>query len=214
MKHSRASEKQRRHHRPGRPVQRPDAGARARSASPTQFGSAAASRSWRSTWSTRWCLKKSSNSAKDKTAVLVLEEGQPEFIEQEIATVPAARGRCRRSCTARTCMHMAGEYNVGVAGARPVEVPRAARAASEHSLRFIMVECDSETKQEAAIAARRAAGATADLLHRLPGAAGVLGDEAGGAGRSAGRTSRWTSAATPSPASSRSRRATRCSATA
>jgi len=48
---------------------------------------------------------------KDKTAVLVLEEGQPEFIEQEIATV-LRRADAPAKLHGKDCMHMAGEYNV------------------------------------------------------------------------------------------------------
>jgi indolepyruvate ferredoxin oxidoreductase alpha subunit len=48
---------------------------------------------------------------KDKTAVLVLEEGQPEFIEQEIATI-LGRARLASELHGKDCMHMAGEYNV------------------------------------------------------------------------------------------------------
>jgi indolepyruvate ferredoxin oxidoreductase alpha subunit len=47
---------------------------------------------------------------KDKTAVLVLEEGQPEFIEQEIATV-LRRADAPAKLHGKDCMHMAGEYN-------------------------------------------------------------------------------------------------------
>ena len=39
-----------------------------------------------------------------KRAVLVLEEGQPEFIEQDIATMLRRADVCRpERCTARTC---------------------------------------------------------------------------------------------------------------
>ena len=48
---------------------------------------------------------------RDKTAVLVLEEGQPEFIEQEIATV-LRRADAPAKLHGKDCMHMAGEYNV------------------------------------------------------------------------------------------------------
>jgi indolepyruvate ferredoxin oxidoreductase alpha subunit len=48
---------------------------------------------------------------KDKTAVLVLEEGQPEFIEQEIATI-LRRADAPAKLHGKDCMHMAGEYNV------------------------------------------------------------------------------------------------------
>jgi indolepyruvate ferredoxin oxidoreductase, alpha subunit len=46
----------------------------------------------------------------DKKAVLVLEEGQPEFIEQEIATV-LRRADVPAKLHGKDCMHMAGEYN-------------------------------------------------------------------------------------------------------
>jgi indolepyruvate ferredoxin oxidoreductase alpha subunit len=49
--------------------------------------------------------------AKDKTALLVLEEGQPEFIEQEIATF-LRRADVGAKLHGKDCMHMAGEYNV------------------------------------------------------------------------------------------------------
>jgi indolepyruvate ferredoxin oxidoreductase alpha subunit len=48
---------------------------------------------------------------KSKKAVLVLEEGQPEFIEQEIATV-LRRADVQSKLHGKDCMHMAGDYNV------------------------------------------------------------------------------------------------------
>jgi indolepyruvate ferredoxin oxidoreductase alpha subunit len=47
----------------------------------------------------------------DKKAVLVFEEGQPEFIEQEIATI-LRRADVQAKLHGKDCMHMAGEYNV------------------------------------------------------------------------------------------------------
>jgi indolepyruvate ferredoxin oxidoreductase alpha subunit len=47
----------------------------------------------------------------NKKAVLVLEEGQPEFIEQEIATV-LRRADVQARLHGKDCMHMAGDYNV------------------------------------------------------------------------------------------------------
>jgi indolepyruvate ferredoxin oxidoreductase alpha subunit len=47
----------------------------------------------------------------DKKAVLVLEEGQPEFIEQEVATL-LRRARVGAELHGKDCVHMAGEYNV------------------------------------------------------------------------------------------------------
>jgi indolepyruvate ferredoxin oxidoreductase alpha subunit len=48
--------------------------------------------------------------SKDKKAVLVLEEGQPEFIEQEIATF-LRRADVPAKLHGKDCMHMAGEYS-------------------------------------------------------------------------------------------------------
>ena len=47
--------------------------------------------------------------AKDKKALLVLEEGQPEFIEQEIATF-LRRNDAPARLHGKDCLHMAGEY--------------------------------------------------------------------------------------------------------
>jgi indolepyruvate ferredoxin oxidoreductase alpha subunit len=49
--------------------------------------------------------------AKNKRAILVLEEGQPEFIEQEIATI-LRRADVPGKLHGKDCMHMAGDYNV------------------------------------------------------------------------------------------------------
>ena len=46
-----------------------------------------------------------------KKAVLVLEEGQPEFIEQEIATI-LRRAEVPGKLHGKDCMNMAGDYNV------------------------------------------------------------------------------------------------------
>jgi indolepyruvate ferredoxin oxidoreductase alpha subunit len=46
-----------------------------------------------------------------KKALLVLEEGQPEFIEQEIATC-LRRADVQAKLHGKDCMHMAGEYSV------------------------------------------------------------------------------------------------------
>ncbi|HEX6156380.1 MAG TPA: indolepyruvate ferredoxin oxidoreductase subunit alpha [Burkholderiales bacterium] len=49
--------------------------------------------------------------SKNKAAVLVLEEGQPEFIEQEIATF-LRRADEPAKLHGKDCMHMAGEYSL------------------------------------------------------------------------------------------------------
>jgi len=49
--------------------------------------------------------------SRTKKAILVLEEGQPEFIEQEIATI-LRRADVPGKLHGKDCMHMAGDYNV------------------------------------------------------------------------------------------------------
>jgi indolepyruvate ferredoxin oxidoreductase alpha subunit len=49
--------------------------------------------------------------SKDKRAILVLEEGQPEFIEHEIAAF-LRRADLQTKLHGKDCLHMAGEYNV------------------------------------------------------------------------------------------------------
>jgi indolepyruvate ferredoxin oxidoreductase, alpha subunit len=49
--------------------------------------------------------------SKNKQAILVLEEGQPEFIEQEIATI-LRRADVPGKLHGKDVMHMAGDYNV------------------------------------------------------------------------------------------------------
>jgi indolepyruvate ferredoxin oxidoreductase alpha subunit len=48
--------------------------------------------------------------SRNKDAILVLEEGQPEFIEQEIATL-LRRADVQTRLHGKDCMHMAGEYS-------------------------------------------------------------------------------------------------------
>ena len=180
MKSSPATEK-RRPDRAGRPLQRPDARAAACWASPT---SSAPARCRSLVLNVVYPLvpEEIIDFCKDKNAVLVLEEGQPEFIEQEIATV-LRRADAPAKLHGKDCMHMAGEYNVeslvrGLSKFLAQHAPHLNTSPGSHWLNAIQ-----EDQGKSGRAARRAAGAAADLLRRLPGAAGVLGDEAGGAGR-------------------------------
>jgi indolepyruvate ferredoxin oxidoreductase alpha subunit len=115
-----------------------------------------------------------------KRAVLVVEEGQPEFIEQEIATA-LRRMEIDTALHGKDLLPMAGEYNVEVIAEGLVKfLARHAPTA---------VPLDEAEAWLAANAARRAAvtqqlgaaaaAAPAAVLRRLPGAAGVLGDQAG-----------------------------------
>ena len=67
------------------------------------FGASRARRCSCSTSRIRWCPSEIARFCRGKRAVLVVEEGQPEYIEQEIARDAAPRATSTRRCTARTC---------------------------------------------------------------------------------------------------------------
>ena len=108
-----------------------------------------------------------------KRAVLVVEEGQPEFIEQAASQILRQR-MCRRGCSARDLLPMDGEYTVDVlrkglgeflASWAPAAHTAAAPAAREVPL------------LPAAQARGAGAAAAVGAVHRLPGATVLLGDE-------------------------------------
>ena len=95
-----------------------------------------------------------------KKAVLVLEEGQPEFIEQEIATC-LRRADVGAKLHGKDCMHMAGEYSVeslvrGLSRFLALHAPHLDLSSATHWLSS--VEKDK----------RAAAAALADLPARPP----------------------------------------------
>jgi indolepyruvate ferredoxin oxidoreductase alpha subunit len=112
-----------------------------------------------------------------KRAVLMVEEGQPEFIEQDARHASCARPICRRRVHGKDLLPMAGEYTGAVVlnghrrlhaasfaglSARRCRSPRAATAPKPR------VRSAGTVRQ--ALGTQRAA-ASAGLLHRLPGAA-------------------------------------------
>ena len=118
--------------------------------------------------------------AKNKKAVLVLEEGQPEFIEQEIATfLRRAPTLPSQSCTARTSC----TWRASTTSRRWCAASRSSSASMRRTWRSragsAWMKSVQENEGKSRRIARRAAGAAADVLRRLPGAPGVLGDEAG-----------------------------------
>ena len=181
--------------------------ARAAAASAWPMRSAAArSRSSCSTSPIRWCPRRSRDFCAGKRAVLVLEEGQPEFIEQEIATMLRRRGH--RHAAARQGPAAAGRRIHG-RGDRARALPRSSHA-TRRSIALAdgsaWLDGDARAPRRGRAGARRAAaGAAAEVLHRLPRAAGVRGAQARAAGHRPACTSPPTSAATRSRPSSRSR---------
>ena len=148
-----------------------------------------------------------------KRAVLVVEEGEPDFIEQAI-------GQILRKADLQTTLHgkdllpMAGEYTPLVVGKGLAAFCASYGRADAGARAQWLARVDAQTRRGRQGAGRAPAAAAADLLHRLPGAAGVLGHEAAAPGDGAGAHRRPTSAATPSRPSRPSARATRSWATA
>ena len=110
-----------------------------------------------------------------KRAVLIVEEGAPDYIEQAV-NVELRRADIQTRVLGKDALPMAGEYTAevvlrgprGVPARRQAERPRR-RQRSRKSARPDRAQGESRRR------ARPAAAAAADLLHRLPGAAGVLG---------------------------------------
>ncbi len=125
--------------------------------------------------------------AAGKRAVLVVEEGQPEYIERDILAALHRAGsadRAARQGPAADGRRIHGRGDVG----------RARRRSSSATCPTIDVSAGrawlaANAARRGDVAARlgkAAAGAAAGLLHRLPRAAGVRGAEAGAAGRRPG----------------------------
>ena len=115
--------------------------------------------------------------AANKKAILMVEEGQPEFIEQALNTILRRRDIQTRIC-GKDVLPMAGEYT-------PQVVTKGIKS-------FLELHGRESSRQRAAAARRRrrpcrsegegtgedGAAAAADLLHRLSRASDLCGDEA------------------------------------
>ena len=144
--------------------------------------------------------------------MLVVEEGQPEFIEQELAT-HLRRADVQTQLHGKDMLPMAGEYTVEVIVRGLARVLRAACAAwiaDGAGTALDRRERATQTPRSGCGACR----APAAVLHRLPGAAGVRGAEAGAAGHRAGAHRGRHRLPCVRDRSSRSRTGNRSSATA
>ena len=116
-----------------------------------------------------------------KRAVLVVEEGHPEYIEQalnvELRRADIADPRARQGAAAQgRRIHRRG------AAQRACGVPRRDAAGRRRCRRRSSPRCaTSSAIAQGGGGARRIAGAAAGVLHRLPGAAGVQRHQAGAA---------------------------------
>ena len=114
-----------------------------------------------------------------KDAILVVEEGQPNYLEQAFASMLHKAGRGTK-IVGKEFMPMAGEYTgqVMLDG-----IGAFLRAEAAHMLPS-EVRAPNKIRQRPRHSrpGRRGAGPPARLLHRLPGAADLRGDQAGRAG--------------------------------
>ena len=114
-----------------------------------------------------------------KRAVLVLEEGHPEFIEFELAAL-LERAGVRCAIDGKAMMDCAGEYQAEavVAGVDRFVARHAPGLARPRGRRLARRgRCRAPSRRRAA--RRAGAAAAARILHRLPGAPGIRGAEAG-----------------------------------
>ena len=175
------------HRRAGRPVQRADPQPAA--AGPGRcLRRDATSRCWCSTSTYPLVPEQVADFCVGKRAVLVVEEGQPEYIEQEIATLLRRRD-IQTPLHGKDMLPAAGEYGVEVLAARLRRFRRAATCRERRSSTSAQawLAGNRERRDAVADAARRAAAdPPAELLHRLPRAPGVLGAQARAAGHRPG----------------------------
>ena len=178
-----------RHHRAGRALQRAD-GARSRwPASPTRTAPRACRR-WCSTSCIRWCRRRSRASAPASTPCWWSRKARPISSSRRSADLRKADLQTRllgKDCCRWPASTRLGGRCKGLAAflARrdgpSASTPTRSRLAERHAAR---------TRPRPSQALGDIAGAAADFLHRLPGAAGVLRHEAAAARDSGRCTSR------------------------
>ena len=167
-----------RHHRDGRPHQQ--RAARAGAARPRrpvrQF---AHPDLCASTWSIRWCRRKSANSAPASARCWWSRKAIPTTSSRR-STSNCAAPTSRPACSARArCRRPANTPPTCCSKGLAAFVAETRRRASMPTRSRRAREADRwRTSRRRRRGGRRAAAAAADVLHRLPGAAGVLRDQA------------------------------------
>ena len=169
-------------------------------------------RCWCSTWSIRWCRRRSAHSAPANARAR--RRGRRSRLHRagdQCRTAP--RRPANRPCSARAAADGRRIHPRGAARG-PRSVP-AGRAAGRHRRRQDRARRAASSRHgQCAAALGAVAAAAADVLHRLPGAAGVLGDEASKHELGPMHVSCRHRLPSPSRPSRRSAWATRSSATA
>ena len=115
-----------------------------------------------------------------KKAILIVEEGQPEFIEQAVNTI-LRRADIQTRVEGKGMLPMAGEYTGGVmkAGLRKFIATYRPDLLAEAASPAALPPPDDRLAQGAAGGRRQGARPAAVVLHRLPGAADLRRHEAG-----------------------------------
>ena len=108
----------------------------------------------------------------------MVEEGQPEYIEQAVNTILRRRD-IPTKIFGKGALPMGGEYTAAVMAAGVRRLPRLNRARGAVGPHPRAERAVVRHPRQDQGAGRNGAGAPARLLHRLPGAADLCGDEAG-----------------------------------
>ena len=161
-----------RHHRDGRAHQL--RAARARAARPRRpVRRRAASRSTCSTWSIRWCRRRCASSAPASARCWWSRKAIPTTSSRR-STWSCAAPTSRPGCSARArCRRPANTPPTSCSTASPPSSPRCARTGVDADAIGARAQEHAGAPAGRRRRRRRPAAAAADLLHRLPGAAGV-----------------------------------------
>jgi hypothetical protein len=120
-----------------------------------------------------------------KRSLLVVEEGQPEYIEQDIATLLRRRD-IQTPLHGKDLLPAAGEYSVEVLSqGLSLFASSYLPGPATESVQAVAVRQPRAPRRRRRGPGQAAAQSPADLLHRLPGAARLLGAQAHAAGAGA-----------------------------
>ncbi len=151
------------------------------SASPTRYGELrrAALRAQRRLSADRGRTHR--RSAADKKAVLVVEEGAPDYIERDLNTILRRRD-IQTKVSGKDVLPMGGEYTAPVLTNGLARISRDLRSRAARQRAAAARSCSDARRSPREGARRSRAAAAAGLLHRLSRAADLRGDEARRAG--------------------------------
>ena len=120
-----------------------------------------------------------------KKAVLIVEEGQPEYLEQNLNTI-LRRADIAARVIGKDVLPKAGEYTGDVHSARRACIHACVRARAARARNAAAAATAGRAAEGSAGARTAPADPAAGILHRLPRAADLHGDEAAAAGAGPG----------------------------